>query len=163
MANKDAVADFIVSWDKMTTNVAKNAAELPPIISEYNAPLLEVLTEFRAMGAAKDARRAVKQQEVKDSAEMQKKALKLAARVRRVLIAHFGPDSELLLTYGIPPRRPRKRKQGQPETPPPEGKSGRRKSADQASEGPTASQAAEQPKPENPAPAPQSNPASKTV
>jgi hypothetical protein len=159
MPNKGAIADFVHSWEKMTTNVTNNAAELPPHITLYNEPLVQLLGELKASGAAKDARRAAKQQEVKDSSELQKRARKLAANLRSALIAHYGFDSEQLLAYGIPPRRPPKRKPtGTPEAPQPENPEPQRPSAVKA-----ASPAAEQPKPENPAPAAQSNPAAKTA
>jgi len=157
---KAAIADFVHSWEKMTTNVKTNAAELPPHIALYSDPLAELLEQFKAIGAAKDVRRAVKQQEVKDSNELQKKGKKLASKLASALIAHFGRDSEELLAYGIPPRRPPKRKptvtKGQPESPgskPPEAKPGSQ----------AGGKAAEQPKPEDPAPAPQSHPAAKTA
>jgi len=158
MPNKSAIADFVHRWEKMTTNVTNHAAELPPHISIYNEPLLQLLGEFKASGAAKDVRRAVKQQGTKESGELKKQAQKLAAKLRAALIAHYGFDSEQLLAYGIPPRRSPKRKPtDSPEPPKPE---------NPESQPPVvkaAPQAAEQPKPENPAPAPQSNPASKTA
>jgi hypothetical protein len=145
MANKGAIADFIVKWDKMTTNVTKNAAELPPHIQLYSAPLQEVLEELRAIGAAKNASRAVKQQEVKDSDELKTKGQRLARKLQAALVAHHGPDSELLIAYDIPPRRPSRRKPtGQPETPqpenpgsaPPEGKAAPQGAGPSKSEGP---------------------------
>jgi hypothetical protein len=151
---KGAIADFVHAWEKMTTNVTENTAELPPYIALLSAPLAELLAEFKAIGAAKDNRRAIKQQEVKDSTELQKRGEKLAGKLRHALIAHFGPDSEFLLAYGILPRRPRKRKKDEPETPEPE------KPPESASK---EASRAEQPKPENPAPASQTNPASKTA
>jgi hypothetical protein len=153
---KAAIADFVHSWEKMTTNVKADAAELPPHIPLYSDPLADLLEQFKAIGAAKDARRAVKQQEVKDANELRKQAAKAASKLASALIAHFGRDSERLLAYGIIPRRPPKRKpagaNGQPESPespPPEAQAG--------------SKTVEQPKPEDPAPAPQSNSAASTA
>lgn len=151
---KSAIADFVHQWEKMTTNVKTNAAELPPHIALYSEPLAELLAQFKAVGAAKDVRRAAKQQEVKESKELQKQGVKLASKLARALEAHHGKDSEELLAYGIPPRRPPKRKRTGPAgTPPP----------DNPGSQPPEGKAAEQPKPEPPAPAPQSNPASKTA
>lgn len=157
---KSSIADFVNSWEKMVTNVRTNAAELPPHIALYSDPLVELLAQFKAIGAAKDDRRAVKQQEVKDSAELRKSGVKLASKLASALIAHYGRDSERLLAYGLLPRRPPKRKPTEatgtpdnPESQPPD--------AGSASQAGT--KAAEQPKPDSPAPAPQSSPASKTA
>jgi hypothetical protein len=158
MPNNSAIADFVHKWEKMITNVTAKAAELPPHISLYNEPLAQLLGEFKASGAAKDIRKAAKQQETKDSRELQKRAQRQAAKLRSALLAHYDFDSEELVAFGIPPRRPSKRKPtGTPETPQPE------KPDSKPSEVKAAPQAAEQPKPENPAPASQSNPASKTA
>jgi hypothetical protein len=155
MPNKGAIADFVLKWEKMITNVTANAAELPPHLSLYNEPLVQLLGEFKASGATKDIRRAAKQQETKDSKELQKRVQRQAAKLSSALIAHFGFDSEELVAYGITPRRPSKRKPtGTPQPEKPDSK---------PSEVKAASQAAEQPKPENPAPASQTNPASKTA
>ena len=67
VVSKRAIADFIHAWEKLTSNVARNAAELPPHIPQYAVPLQEVLNGLQEIEAAKQNRRAVKQQEVKDS------------------------------------------------------------------------------------------------
>jgi hypothetical protein len=164
-----AIADFIHAWEKLTSNVARNAAELPPHVPMYAAPLLEVLAGLQEVEAAKQDRRAIKQQEVQESNELLRRGMELAEKLKSVLIGHHGPSSQKLVGYGIKPRRPRRsRSKGeapQPGGPPsPEEKSASQagkssKPAEQAAEGKEVPQAAEQPKPEGPAPAPQSSPA----
>ena len=160
--SKRAIADFIHKWEKLTTNVARNAAELPPHIPPYAAPLQEVLNGLLEIEAAKQNRRAVKQQEVKDSNDLLRTGQELAEKLGSVIIAHHGPTSELLVGYGLKPRRPRKGRKGS-ETPPPGGPgepSPEEKSSPQAGgSSKPAAQAAEQPKPEVPAPASQFKPA----
>jgi hypothetical protein len=157
MPNNQSIADFEVKWSRMVTNVARNAAVLPEHISIYNAPMEELLNQFREIGASKEDRKAAKQQQVKDSQEMLRTGRRLAGKLRSALIAHYGPDSEELLAYGINPRRPRKSKPGTP-APSPETQPVPQ-SGGQVTQGQAAAQAAEQPKPEGPAPAPQSDPA----
>ncbi len=135
MASKRAIADFVHAWEKLTTNVARNVAELPPHIPPYAAPLQEVLNGLQEIEAAKQNRRAVKQQEVKDSTELLRTGRDLAEKLKSVIIGHHGRTSEMLLGYGINPRRSRRRKKGQPETPEPGGTgepSPEKKSAPQA-------------------------------
>ncbi len=138
MPNKNAIVDFIGKWEKMVTNVAKNAETLPPLVQAYAAPLGEVLGTAKALEAMKDTRKAIKQQEVKDHAELMKRGRVLAEILGNALKAHLGPTSEFLVEYGLKPRRPREKKK-EPETPQAAG---------------AAAQKAEEPKPENPASAP---------
>jgi hypothetical protein len=149
--SKRAISDFIHGWEKLTSNVARNAAELPAHIPEYAAPLLEVLAQLQEIEAAKQNRRAVKQQEVKDSNELLRTGQDLAEKLQSVIIGHHGRSSEKLVGYGLKPRRPR-RSRPRGEAPQPDGPG--------EPEEKSAPQAAEQPKPENPAPATQSSPAS---
>lgn len=168
--SKRAIADFIHAWEKLTSNVARNAAELPPHVTTYAAPLLEVLAGLQEVEAAKQDRRAIKQQEVQDSNELLRRGIDLAEKLKSVLIGHHGRSSEKLVGYGVKPRRPR-RSRSRGEAPAPAGPGEplpEEKSAPQAGESPKPAEQvtegaqtpeAEQPKPEDPAPAPQSNPA----
>jgi uncharacterized membrane protein YccC len=51
-------------------------------------------------------------------------AQRTATALRAALKAHYGPESEKLVEFGIPPFRGRTRKPKEPETPPVEVKSG---------------------------------------
>lgn len=168
--SKRAIADFIHKWEKLTTNVARNAAELPAHVPQYAAPLLEVLASLQEIEAAKQNRRALKQQEVKDSTELLRRGQDLAEKLQSVIIGHHGRSSERLVGYGLKPRRPRRSRPsgttpepdapGEPPEEKPEPQAGQpSKPAEQVTEGAQTPEAAEQPKPEDPAPAPQSNPA----
>jgi hypothetical protein len=166
--SKRAIADFLHKWEKLTTNVARNAAELPAHVPQYTAPLLEVLASLQEIEAAKQNRRAVKQQEVKDSNELLRTGQDLAEKLQSVIIGHHGRSSEKLVGYGLKPRRPRRSRPrggtpepedpGKPPEEKPEPQAGQpSKPAEQVTQGQQTWEAAEQPKPE--APAPQSNPA----
>jgi hypothetical protein len=158
MPNKSAIADFEVDWSRLMANVVRNAAELPPHITLYSAPMEETLAALREIGASKQDRKAVKQQETKESQDLLKKGRNLAEKLRSAIIAHHGRESEELVAYGINPRRPRPRtpKKGtQPETPEPTPET---KPAPQSGGQVTTAKAAEPPKPGDPAPASQSNP-----
>jgi len=162
MPNKSAIADFEVDWARMVTNVVRNAATLPPHITLYSAPMEETLGALREIGASKQDRKAVKQQETKESQDLLKKGRKLAEKLRAAIIAHHGRESEELVAYGINPRRPRKPKPKgtQPENPEPTpGTKPAPQTGRKAKAGKKAAQAAEPPEPEDPAPASQSNPA----
>jgi len=160
MPNKSSIADFIVSWEKLVTNVANNAADLPPHVQIYSQPLEGLLESVRLISASKDTRRGVKQQEVKEAEELMRRGRDLAGKLKSVLLAHYGRTSELLLGYGIMPRRFKKTRPGEPENPQPEDQApeagGQSKSATQETEGKEDPKVSEEPKPEDPAPASQS-------
>src|ERR687896_850628 len=167
MPNKGAFADFIDAWGKMSSNAVRNAAELPAFIQDFAVPLVEVVDALREIAAVRQDRRSIKQLETKNSAELLDRGRKLAEKLRNVLIAHHGPESERLVAYDIPVRRTRKSRKAQPETPQPEDPGaespteaktapqggGTSKPAEPVTEGQAATQAAEGPKPGNPAPA----------
>lgn len=120
----NALADVIVDWEKLVTNLQLRTAELPGLqaITSILVPELEqVLSEVRAMSASLDARAAQKQQESKDRRDLLKRGGKIVSRLRAALKAQYGVDSELLLEYGARPIRARRRSSSEVKSPKPGG------------------------------------------
>lgn len=109
---KNALADIIVDWEKLLTNIQLRTAELPglqAITSSLVPELEQVLSEVRAMSANLDAKAALKQQASKDRRELVKRGGRIVSRLRAALKAQYGVDSELLVEFGARPIRARPR------------------------------------------------------
>lgn len=154
MANKAAFADFVVKWQQLVINVLTNmqSGELPDL-EAYRGPLEQVLAEAQQRSARLQIRRGVKQQEHKELDVLMRKGRYHASKLASALKAHYGPQSERLLDYGIPPVRSKPRPAGEEAGPTPV------KPPEPSPEIQVAPQTAEAPKPEDPAPAPEVKPA----
>lgn len=111
---KNAMADIIIDWEKLLTNLQLRTAEHPglqAITSQWVPELEQVLAEVRAMGARLDAKAALKQQETKDRKDLLKRGGRIVSRLRSALRAQYGVDSELLVEFGARPIRARTRPQ----------------------------------------------------
>lgn len=106
---KTSIADLIVAWENVLTNVKANASEVPNL-DVYTAPLEEILASAKDLNARLDNRIAVKQEESKERRVLMLQGKKQVSRVRAALKAHFGVDSERLIEFGARPIRPRSRK-----------------------------------------------------
>lgn len=107
---KSSLADIIIDWEKLLTNLQLRKADLPGLqaLTDTLMPDLEqVLAEVRAMGARLDAKAALKQQETKDRRALLKRGGRIVSRLRSALKAQYGVDSELLVEFGSKPLRPR--------------------------------------------------------
>jgi len=133
------------NWFKLITNVTADQAELPDVSADL-AVLRSVYDEVTGRGARLQVRKSEKQQETRDHRELMRKGEDAAAKIRGVLRGHLGFRSPRLVKYGVQPFGAGKRPPEEPVT-----------------ESPESASKAEQPKPETPAPASQSNPASKTA
>jgi hypothetical protein len=121
---KNSLADVIVDWEKLLTNLLLRKADLPGLQALTSAlvpELEEVLAEVRAMGARLDAKAAVKQQETKDRRALLKRGGRIVSRLRAALKAQYGVDSELLVEFGSKPIRPRSVPAAEAKTPKPGG------------------------------------------
>ena len=84
---KNALADIIVDWEKLLTNLQLRTAEHPglqAITSQWVPELELVLAEVRAMGARLDAKAALKQQETKDRKDLLKRGGRIVSRLRSI-------------------------------------------------------------------------------
>ena len=149
---RESVADFLVRWQRLVTNVLANSGELPEHMTLYRAPLEDVLEDAQDLGARLQIRRGIKQQEQRDLDVTMRKGRFHASKLRAAIIAHYGPQSERLLDYGIKPVRSRPRRAGETEEPEPE-------EPTPAPEVQVAPETAEAPKPEGPTSTPQGKPA----
>lgn len=121
---KNALAEIIVDWEKLLTNLQLRTAELPglqAITSPLVPELEQLLAEVRAMSASLDAKAALKQQASKDRRELLKRGGRIVSRLRAALKAQYGVDSELLLEFGARPIRSRRRPASEVKSPQPGG------------------------------------------
>ena len=111
--SKQSIADFVVAWETLVTNVKVSGTEVPGV-EVYTPPMEQILAQAKDLSARLEMRKAVKQQESKERRMLMQAGRKQAARLRAALKAHFGIDSERLIEFGVRPIRPRRRK-NQPE------------------------------------------------
>jgi hypothetical protein len=154
MPNKSAQSDFIVKWQKLVINVLANMnnGELPDL-EMYRGPLEDILEDVLGLSSQLQIQRGAKQQGHKVLEVLLRKGRYHASKLASALRAHYGPQNEELLKYGIPPFRSRPRPAGEEEGPTPVNP------PEPAPEIKAAAQTAETPKPEDPAPAPEVKPA----
>ena len=108
MANNNAHADFVTTWETTLTNVKARAAELPDLTA-YVTPLEIFLGEAKSLQANQKALTGIKQQETQNLLEVMAKGREAAIRLRAALKAHYGPRSERLVEFGMRPPRKRAR------------------------------------------------------
>jgi hypothetical protein len=152
---KASFASFLVRWQRLVANVLANAAELPEHMTIYRLAMEEVLGQVQDLSARLQIRRGIKQQEQKDLDVEMRKGRFHHSKLRAAIIAHYGPQSERLLDYGIKPVRSRLRPAGETEEPPP----GAPAPAPEIQAAPKTPKTVEAPKPEGPASTPQGKPA----
>lgn len=115
-----SIADYVIDWENLVVNVKASASHVPGI-SLHLDPMEQMVQEAKELAAQLARRRGVKQEESQQRRVLMQKGRKQAARVRALLKAHFGIDSERLVEFGARPVRPRSNKNPEtvPEQPPP--------------------------------------------
>src|SRR3954468_23246154 len=116
--SKSSIADSIVAWENVLANAKASAAEVPGI-TDYTAPLEQILAEAKDLTARLEMRKGVKQDETQARQTLMQKGAVQVSRIRSALKAHFGPNSERLIEFGPRPVRPRKKSPAKPEPPVP--------------------------------------------
>jgi hypothetical protein len=105
------------SLQRFSAALAGKAADTPQldgsrVIFESKVTRIHDLAQQQAELTA--SKQDVSQQLKKELVDAQR----MATALRAALKSHYGPDSERLVEFGIPPFRGRSRKQKEPEAPP---------------------------------------------
>jgi hypothetical protein len=105
------------SLERFSAALAGKAAETPQLdgsraIFDGKVARVQELAQQQAELTA--SKQDISQQFQKELTDAQR----MATALRAALKSHYGPDSEKLVEFGIPPFRGRTRKQKQPEAPP---------------------------------------------
>ena len=115
---KQSVAELVVAWEKLVTNVRARGDDIPGV-DIYTPPMEEILAQAKDLSARLERRKSIKQQESKERRILLQQGRKQAARLRAALKAYYGLDSEHLIAFGARPIRPRTRKNREMSDPPP--------------------------------------------
>lgn len=98
----------LVIWEALALNLQPLLAEMPHIV-EDQAELAALAMEGRALEGQQDTHK----QQLRDTNERRRAVQVRCKKLRDKLVAalqnKFGPDSLLLLGYGIEPRKPPRR------------------------------------------------------
>jgi uncharacterized membrane protein YccC len=111
------------SLQRFNAALAGKAAETPQLEGS-RAIFAEKVTRVHDLAQEQAEFVASKQDITKRFQEALADAQRMATAMRSALKAHYGPDSEKLVEFGIPPFRGRTRKAKEPEAPPVELKPG---------------------------------------
>ncbi|HEY0514100.1 MAG TPA: hypothetical protein VGH73_19485 [Thermoanaerobaculia bacterium] len=106
---KNSIASVITAWENVVANAKAHSAEVPSL-DVYTVPMEQILAAAKDLNARLDMRRGVKQDESKERKALMLQGKRQVAKVRAVLKAYFGVDSERLLEFGAKPIRARKKK-----------------------------------------------------
>jgi hypothetical protein len=118
MADVPLYMNRVAGWERVTTAIAANAAELSHLES-HRVQLVGILGQFRVLSSQQIALAASKQETTQEMQELFRLAETLADYLRTGVRQHYGLGSEKLVEFGLQPIRRRPRSPKPPEPPSP--------------------------------------------
>ncbi len=119
MARIPLYMNRVAGWERVTTAIAANAAELSHL-EGHRAQLDQFLEQFRGLGAQQIALTASKQETSRTMQELFRAAETLVDFLRTGVRQHYGLSSEKLIEFGLQPNRRQTRTTAPPEPTGPE-------------------------------------------
>ncbi len=117
MAGK-ALAKFISDWELLGTALQAHLTDMP-FLSEKAKALDAVISQAKAMDAKQQELRGAVQETVRQRKDLVKEGKTIQGSLAASLRANLGFESQILLGFGLKPRRPRKKKATKDPAPPP--------------------------------------------
>lgn len=103
------LAKYIADWELLSTALRPHLAAMP-FLNDNAAELDILLSEAKFLDALQQELRGRLQQTVKQRLELERRGRNLRSRTAAILRGNLGFDNQTLLSFGIPPRRPVRRK-----------------------------------------------------
>ena len=103
------LAKLIADWELLHTALQPHLTDLP-YLTDKAAELEALITEAKGMDTRQQELRGSLQETVRLRQEMEKRGTSLHLRVAAMLRGNFGFENQTLLSFGLKPRRPRRRK-----------------------------------------------------
>lgn len=105
---RDTHANTVQGWKRIIDGLA--GKEMEPPLDEYRETLMAMYQEALDLAAKRDAYRAAKQEASSALKETLERGRRLNTTMRVHIKKKYGLDSELLIEFGIRPRRSNRRK-----------------------------------------------------
>jgi hypothetical protein len=115
---RDRIAVSTRGWQRLTTSLAANAADLPHL-EAHRARLAELLTQVINLGNQQAVLTATKQEVTKQLQAAVTEARTVAAFLRLGVREKYGKDAEKLVEFGLQPFRGLRRRDEETEGPAP--------------------------------------------
>ena len=115
---KNSYADMFRNWEKLLNSSNENAALLTGF-EPFRDALAASLADTKALKDSQESLAGNRQAMTQQVKQAVVDGWKAARKLRSLVKAHLGPDSEHLVQFEIQPIRKRPRKQKPAETPPP--------------------------------------------
>jgi len=115
--NVKSFADFILDWEKLLAAYAEHAQSLSGL-EPMRLQLVELRDRALELKQQQEVQIGAKQRTTQDTQMVVRSAQEVARRLRKHAIAVLGTDNELLVAFGVAPRRDRKSRRGEPPLPP---------------------------------------------
>ncbi len=112
------LAKYIADWDLLLGALRPRLADLP-YLNPHSQELESLLAEARSLDQEQQDLRGRLQDTVKRRREVERRGRDLRTRLAAQLRGALGFDNDTLLGFGVPPRRPARRKKAATEQPNP--------------------------------------------
>jgi hypothetical protein len=119
MARIPLYMNRVAGWERVTTAIVANAADLPHL-ENHRVQLGQIIGRFRDLSAQQAALAASKQETTREMQELFRAAETLVDFLSTGVRQHYGLRSEKLVEFGLQPIRSRTRASTPTETPGPE-------------------------------------------
>jgi hypothetical protein len=103
------LAKLIADWELLHTGLQPHLTDLP-YLRDKAAELEALITEAKGMDTRQQDLRGSLQETVRLRQEMEKRGTSLHLRVAAMLRGNFGFENQTLLSFGLKPRRPRRKR-----------------------------------------------------
>ena len=103
------LAKLIADWELLHTALQPHLTDLP-YLRDKAAELEALIAEAKGMDTRQQDLRGSLQETVRLRQELEKRGTSLHLRVAAMLRGNFGFENQTLLSFGLKPRRPRRRK-----------------------------------------------------
>jgi hypothetical protein len=111
------LAKFISDWELLNTALQPHLADMP-YLTERAKELETLIAQAKVMDVKQQDLRGALQETVRQRKELEKQGKTLKGRLAASLQSNLGFENQTLLSFGIKPRRPRRKKTAKEPTPP---------------------------------------------
>lgn len=109
MAGINSFPDLTRDWEGLLAASLEHA-EILVNIEPLRAPVEQALTDVKTLKDRQDSLQAQRQRTTQELKALMDRGKEAARRLRAAIKAQLGTDNELLVRFGLPPRRKRVRK-----------------------------------------------------
>ena len=103
------LAKLIADWELLNTALQPHLTDMP-YLKDKATELAGLITEAKDMDTKQQDLRGSLQETVRQRQDLEKRGRDLHLRVAAILRGNLGFDNQTLLSFGVKPRRPRKKK-----------------------------------------------------